>query len=123
MFMAEMQDLLLTAGHDLDALKLPLQLDVATGVEQYMLLRGENQILKPGDMMISDQEGVISSILYGPDQRTQITPNTQNVIFTVYAPPGVDEQTVLEHLEHIRENILVFAPQAQTELLKVYTGK
>lgn len=123
MFMAEMQDMLLTAGHDLDTLKLPLRLDVATGSEAYTLLRGEEQALKPGDMMISDQEGVISSIVYGPDQRTQITPNTQNVIFTVYAPPGIDEQTVTEHLQHIRDNVLVFASQAQVELLKVYTGK
>lgn len=120
MFMAEMQDLLLTAGHDLDTLNLPLRLDVATGSEHYTLLRGEEQILKPGDMMISDQEGVISSIIYGPDQRTQITPNTQNVVFTAYAPPGIDEQTVVEHLQHIRDHVMVFAPQAQVELLKVY---
>jgi len=120
MFMAEMQDLLLTAGHDLDALQLPLRLDVATGSEQYILLRGEEQMLKPGDMMISDQTGIISSIIYGPDQRTQITPNTQNVIFTAYAPPGIDEQTVLEHLQHIKDNVMIFAPQAQVELLNVY---
>jgi hypothetical protein len=63
---------------------------------------------------------VISSIIYGPDQRTQIMPNTQNVIFTAYAPPGINEQTVLEHLQHIRDNVLVFAPQAQVELLNVY---
>jgi len=123
MFMAEMQDMLLTAGHDLDTLKLPLTLDVATGSERYTLLRGEEQVLKPGDMMISDQEGVISSIVYGPDQRTQITPDTQNVVFTVYAPPGIDERTVAEHLQHIKENVLIFAPQAQVELLNVYKGK
>ena len=73
MFMAEMKDMLLTAGHDLDVLQLPLSLDVATGTEQYTTLRGEQQTLKAGDMMISDQVGVISSIVYGPDQRTQIT--------------------------------------------------
>jgi DNA/RNA-binding domain of Phe-tRNA-synthetase-like protein len=120
MFMAEMQDLLLTAGHDLDALQLPLRLDVATGSEQYRLLRGEEQMLKSGDMMISDQMGIISSIIHGPDQRTQIMPNTQNVIFTAYAPPGIDEQTVLEHLQHIKDNVMIFAPQAQVELLNVY---
>lgn len=120
MFMAEIQDLLLTAGHDLDALKLPLELGVATGSEQYTLLRGETQVLKPGDMMIGDQEGVISSIIYGPDQRTQITPNTRNVVFTVYAPAGITEQTVWEHLQHIKDNVLIFAPQAQVEVLKVY---
>jgi DNA/RNA-binding domain of Phe-tRNA-synthetase-like protein len=122
MFMAEMQDMVLTAGHDLDKLQLPLTLDVATGTEGYTLLRGEEQTLKPGDMMIRDQSGVISSIIYGPDQRTQITPDTRNVIFTVYAPPGVDEQTVVGHLQHIQENVMVFAPQAQVELFRVYKG-
>ena len=121
--MAEMQDMLLTAGHDLDKLDLPLTLDVAAGTEQYTLLRGEAQTLKPGDMMIRDQSGVISSIIYGPDQRTQITPDTHNVIFTVYAPPGIDEQTVADHLRHIQENIMVFAPQSPVELFKVYKGK
>jgi DNA/RNA-binding domain of Phe-tRNA-synthetase-like protein len=123
MFMAEMQDLLLTAGHDLDVLHPPLTLDVSTGTERYTVLRGEEQVLKPGDMMISDQNGVISSIIYGPDQRTQITPDTQNVIFTVYAPPGIDEPTVVEHLQHIKQNVMIFAPQAQVELLEVWKGK
>ena len=123
MFMAEVKDLLLTAGHDLDSLHLPLTLDVATGSERYTLLRGEDQVLKAGDMMISDQIGVISSILYGPDQRTQISTDTRNVIFTVYAPPGIDEQTVAQHLQGIKENVMVFASQAQVELLKVYKGK
>ena len=122
MFMAEMQDLLLTAGHDLDSLHLPLTLDVAKGTERYTLLRGEEQILKPGDMTISDQDGVISSIIYGPDQHTQITPNTRNAVFTVYAPAGIDELTVEEHLQHIKDNVLTFAPQAEVELLKVYVG-
>ena len=123
MFMAEMKVLLLTAGHDLDSLHLPLTLDVATGNERYTVLRGEEQVLKAGDMMISDQIGVISSIVYGPDQRTQIIPDTHNVIFTVYAPPGIDEHTVVRHLQSIKENVMVFAPQAQVELLKVYKGK
>jgi len=123
MFMAEMQDLLLTAGHDLDILQLPLRLDVATGNETYRLLRGEEQVLKAGDMMIRDQAGVISSILYGPDQRTRITPDTTNVVFTVYAPPGVGETLVMDHLQHIKENVLIFAPRAQVEVLQVYSGQ
>ena len=122
MFMAEMKDMLLTAGHDLDRLHLPLTLDVAAGNETYTLLRGDEQILKPGDMMISDQIGVISSILYGPDQRTQIMPETSNAIFTAYVPPGIKEEAVIEHLQHIQDNVMIFAPQAQVESLKVYRG-
>ena len=120
MFMAEMDDLLLTAGHDLDTLQLPVTLEVAKGSEIYTLLRGQEQALKAGDMLISDRGGVISCILYGPDQRTQITPATQNVLFTVYAPAGVAVALIEEHLQKIRQYILTIAPQAQTDLLQVY---
>ena len=120
MFMAEVKNMLLTAGHDLDILSLPLTLDVSRGTENYTLMRGEEQILKPGDMMISDQTGVISNVIYGPDRRTQITPNTRNVVFTVYAPQGIDRQVVEAHLKDMRDYILIFAPQAQVEMLEVF---
>jgi DNA/RNA-binding domain of Phe-tRNA-synthetase-like protein len=120
MFMAEMKNMLLTAGHDLDIVQLPLTLNVSMGTESYILMRGDVQVLKTGDMMISDQVGIISDVIYGPDRRTQITADTRNVIFTVYAPEGIDQQAVAEHLQDIRDFILIFAPQAQVEVLKVY---
>lgn len=120
MFMAEMHNLLLTAGHDLDAVRLPMTLDVAKGTESYTLLRGEPQTPKAGDMLIVDGEGIISSIVYGPDQRTQITPQTRNAAFTVYAPPGIDEELVEHHLQEIQKNVQVIAPDAKVELLKVF---
>ncbi len=123
MFMAEMDDLLLTAGHDLDTLQLPLTLDVAKGTESYILLRGEAQTPKAGDMLISDGKGIISSIVYGPDQRTQISVGTRNVIFTVYAPPGISEGAVEKHLQGIRDNVLLIAPEAHVELLKVFGAR
>jgi len=64
--------------------------------------------------------GVVSNVIYGPDRRTQITDGTRNVIFTVYAPAGINEQTVEQHLRDIKDYVLVFAPQARVELLKVY---
>ncbi len=120
MFMAEMDGLLLTAGHDLDVLHLPLTLDVAAGTESYTLLRGEPQVTKAGDMLIRDQEGIISSIMYGPDQRTQISPSTRNAVFTIYAPAGIGPEDVKQQLEQIRDNILLIAPEAAVETLQVY---
>jgi len=120
MFMAELKNLLLTAGHDLAAIHNPVGVDVAEGSERYVRLSGQEQQLKPGDMMIADAQGVISSVLYGPDQRTRITAGTQQVLFTVYAPPGIGEEVVGEHLEDIRDNVMLVAPQAQVETLKVY---
>ena len=122
MFMAEIKNLLLTAGHDLDVLQLPLTLNVSQGTESYTLMRGEEQILKPGDMFISDKLGIVSDIVYGPDQRTQINADTRNVVFTVYAPAGIDEQAVTQHLQDIHDYVLVIAPRSQVELMKVYGG-
>ena len=113
------RNLLLTAGHDLDTLQLPLILDVATGAESYRLLRGEVQAPKAGDMMILDGEGIISNILYGPDERTQITEGTRNAVFTVYVPAGITTQAIQHHLEEIQDNVLVIAPEAQVEMLQV----
>lgn len=119
MFMAEIKNGILTAGHDLDRLQLPVTLSVANGDETYTLMRGSEQTLKAGDMFMADGSGVISSILYGPDQRTQIHAGTKNVLFTVYAPVGVTVEAVESHLRDIQENINIVSPQADVELLQV----
>jgi len=112
MFMAELEDQLLTAGHDLDAVKLPLRLEASDGSETYTLMRGAPQQLKANDMFIADAEGIVSSIVYGPDRRTRITPATRNAVFTVYAPAGIGEAAVRAHLETIRGHATAIAPGA-----------
>ncbi|MBI4670533.1 MAG: hypothetical protein HY741_02535 [Chloroflexi bacterium] len=123
MFMAEIKNLLLTAGHDLDTVQLPITLDVATGEERYILLGGKEQVLKSGDMMMTDQTGVISSVLYGPDQRTQLKADTHNALFAVYAPPGIEAQRVRQHLEDIQQNVLCIAPEATVQMLEVFDAR
>lgn len=120
MFMAEVKNMLLTAGHDLDKLQLPLTLDVTQGTESYTVMRGETQTVKAGDMMISDGLGIISNIIYGPDQRTQISESTRNVVFTVYAPAGIDEQLITQHLHDMRDFVLIIALDAEVELLEIF---
>jgi DNA/RNA-binding domain of Phe-tRNA-synthetase-like protein len=120
MFMAEIKNMLLTAGHDLDTLQLPIRLDVTSGDEVYTLLRGQPQQVKPGDMVISDRQGIMSNMMYGPDQRTQIQPGTRNVIYTTYAPAGIRLQAVTEHLQDMQGYVSLFAPQARTELLEIF---
>ena len=122
MFMAELKNGLLTAGHDLDTLRQPLRLDVAHGDEAYTLLNGKGETLKADDIFMADAEGVTSSIIYGPDRRTRITPATRNALFTVYAPPGIDPAAVQAHLEDIQTDARLIAPEATTELLTVYAA-
>ncbi len=120
MFMAELKNLLLTAGHDLDAIDLPIKLDVSSGGEKYIQLSGQEKELILNDMMVSDLQGIISSIIYGPDKRTQIKPDTRNVLFVVYAPPGIEKSKVFQHLQDIQKYVHIIAPKSEIELLKVF---
>jgi DNA/RNA-binding domain of Phe-tRNA-synthetase-like protein len=122
MFIAELKNQLLTAGHDLTAVERPVTVGVATGKERYTMLTGKEQILTTGDMFMADRQGVISAVLHGPDGRTRITPATRDVLFAVYAPAGISSTAVHEHLQDIQSNVALLAPGAETELLEVYTS-
>ena len=119
MFIAELKNGLLTAGHDLDRVEGAISINVSTGDERYNVMRGVDQQLKSGDMYIADTQGILSSIIYGPDQRTQITPQTKNVLFTIYAPDGIGPSEVGKHLADIRDLILLVTPDAKVDMLQV----
>ncbi|MGD8603372.1 MAG: phenylalanine--tRNA ligase beta subunit-related protein [Anaerolineales bacterium] len=119
MFMAELKDLLLTAGHDLEVIQPPVTIDVAQGHESYIRMNGDEQVLKAGDMMITDRQGVISSVIYGPDQRTRIRPETTRVLFTTYGPPGIESGVMKAHLEQLRDNVKLVSPETTVETLEI----
>lgn len=122
MFMEELRNMLLTAGHDLDVVVPPVTLGAAAGGETYIRINGQEQLVKAGDMIISDAEGVISSIIYGPDRRTAIRRTTTKVLFTVYGVSGIGERAVLQHLQGMEANVKFVSPQASTLHLKVYSA-
>jgi DNA/RNA-binding domain of Phe-tRNA-synthetase-like protein len=119
MFMAELEDHVLTAGHDLDAMQPPIKLDVATGTETYTRMNGDQQRLKPGDLFICDAEGVLSSVIYGPDKRTRIRAETRNVFFTSYGVPGITTDHLIAHLERLRDYVHLISPDAEVETLEI----
>lgn len=119
MFMAELKNLLLTAGHDLEAVEGGLVADVASGEERYERLGGREQQAKQGDMMISDDRGVLSTVLYGPDHRSRMRASTREAVFTVYAPEGIAREQVQDHLGDIESYVSLLAPNLSRRLLSV----
>ncbi len=113
MFMAELKNLILTAAHDLDRIALPVGVELSKGDEGYQLLNDMEKELPVGDMFMEDREGIISSIIYGPDNRTQISEKTNKVLYTIYAPPGIEESLINGHLNDINHYIQLAAPQAE----------
>ena len=122
MFIAELKNMLLTAGHDQDSIKGRITLQVSKGTEIYIRINGQEQKLKAGDMMIADEQSVISNVIYGPDRRTMITPKTRNALFTVYGAPGIGELEIRNHLEDIAAHVRLIAPDACVEALEIHAA-
>jgi DNA/RNA-binding domain of Phe-tRNA-synthetase-like protein len=122
-FAAELHDLLLTAGHDLAAMQGALVVDVASGGEQYTGLGGRVLALQPNDMCIRDEAGIVSCILYGPDDRSQIRPTTRQAMFCTYAPAGISTEAVAGHLDEIAGNARLIAPGASVAHQQVYSAR
>jgi DNA/RNA-binding domain of Phe-tRNA-synthetase-like protein len=119
MFFTEIETMLLTAGHDLAQLKGQLTLQLASGKEKYQAISGKEVDAVKDDIILCDEQGVISSILRGPDHRSRITNLTQSALFTVYAPPYIDSERIQSHLTMLEARVKAFSVDAQTELCNV----
>ncbi|MEW6731726.1 MAG: phenylalanine--tRNA ligase beta subunit-related protein [Acidobacteriota bacterium] len=122
-FAAELETLILTAGHDADLLESPVTIDATQGGELFRQINGLVQSLKSNDMMMSDSKGIVCTILYGQDVRTSISPNTCRALYVAYAPSGVLKTMVQQQLDSIHENILLVAPEAEIEMVEVFAAK
>ena len=98
----------------------PLNIGISTGEETYITLTGEEKCLKPADMMVSDQKGVISSVIYGPDKRTCVTPSTSNILIIVYAPVGIECDSIISHFTDIENLIRLVSPECKMAMRTVF---
>ena len=122
MFIAELRNVLLTAGHDLDDLELPVRLGVGAS-ETFTAPNGQEQTVKAGDMFIADANGrVLSAIITGPSGFARIGPNTTSALFYTYAPPGIDPALVSTHLDDIERNVRLIAPDAEVATREIVTA-
>jgi len=101
MFMAELENRILTSGHDRDMIHGRLVYDLADDGEEYVKLNGKKQVLVKNDVILKDDDGVLASVLFGPAARTSIKMETDNPLYFAWCPVGIDRETVDEHLSTI----------------------
>ncbi|MFT4039113.1 MAG: hypothetical protein QM692_13085 [Thermomicrobiales bacterium] len=112
MFVSELATLLLTGGHDLDQLSLPVTLDAGAG-QAFTAPGGKPQTVKEGDMFVADAEGrVLSAVITGPSETARIAPETTGALFYAYGPPGVSAEAMGAHLDAIARNVRLIIPGA-----------
>jgi DNA/RNA-binding domain of Phe-tRNA-synthetase-like protein len=114
-FVAEVETLVLTAGHDAEKLQGAIAMDVSREGDQMTQMNGAIKAIRAGDMIMRDANGVCCSILYGQDNRSPISSATSRVLYVAYAPVGVPAETVAAQLAKIEENIGLFSPRAIVE--------
>jgi DNA/RNA-binding domain of Phe-tRNA-synthetase-like protein len=114
MFVSELANLLLTAGHDLDQLALPVVLDSGAG-QEFTAPNGKTQAVKDGDMFTADAQGrVLSAVITGPSDVARISPETTSALFYAYGPPGISASEMSAHLDAIERNVRLISPDAVT---------
>lgn len=114
MFVSELANLLLTGGHDLDQISLPVMLDAGAG-QEFTAPNGKTQAVKDGDMFTADAGGrVLSAVITGPSDSARISPETTSALFYAYGPPGISADAMSAHLDAIEHNVRLISPEAVT---------
>jgi DNA/RNA-binding domain of Phe-tRNA-synthetase-like protein len=108
---------------DLDALAGTLRVDVAEDGDAYTKLSGKAQTLKPGDMIVRDAEGVIASVLYGPDFRTRLRAESSAALFAAWCPTGLDAAMVEAHLETLTRLLRREWPEVVIEAPRIVSAE
>lgn len=121
-FMAELETLVLTAGHDGDKLVEPIVIDVSREGEQMTQMHGAPKAIRSGDMIMRDAEGISCSIIYGQDARSPIAAETSRVVYVAYAPAGVPIDAVEDQLRHIEGNLRLFSADVIVEQRRLLTA-
>jgi DNA/RNA-binding domain of Phe-tRNA-synthetase-like protein len=112
-FMAEVQTLVLTSGHDVAKLQEPITIDVSREGDMMRQASGEPKAIRPGDMVMKHRGDIICcSIIYGQEPDSLISAGTQHVLYVAYAPAGVPTASIEDQFERIESYIRLFSPQA-----------
>ena len=121
-FMAEVETLILTAGHDGQKLRAPIVIDVSREGEQMTQLNGTPRPIRSGDMIMRDADGICCSVIYGQDARSPVSPQTSRVLYVAYAPAGVAPEVVERQLRAIEEHVRLLSPDVVVEQRRLLTA-
>lgn len=114
-FAAELETLILTAGHDVAQLEAPILIDVAREGDEITQMNGKLKNVPVGDMLMRDAHGVACTILRGQDNRSPISKATTHVLYVSYVPDGVTEEQVQAQLDAMEKYVRLFAPGCSVE--------
>ena len=118
-FAAELETLILTAGHDVAQLEESIVIDVAREGDEITQMNGNRKHVPVGDMLMRDAQGIACAILRGQDNRSPISKATTHVLYVSYVPDGVTEEQVRAQLDAMEKLVRLFASECIVEQSKI----
>jgi DNA/RNA-binding domain of Phe-tRNA-synthetase-like protein len=89
---AEMTTGVLMGVQDGGKIEGNLVLDLVQGNESFVGMRSTVNC-QDGEIVVRDDAGIVASLFQGPDQRTQVDPDTRLAVFYVFSSPTLSAET------------------------------
>jgi DNA/RNA-binding domain of Phe-tRNA-synthetase-like protein len=118
-FMAEMCAGILVAVTDFNKFEGNLTLDVADENEICAGMGGREFATQKGEIVLRDDKEIVCVLCQGADEKTRVTPATENVLFYAYAVPGIDRSHLKEGLSIAADAMVEFGG-GKIEDLSIY---
>lgn len=112
-FLTELRTQALLGTHDIDRINGEAELFRPMEKMPFPGMRGEEIHCYPGDVTGRDGDGIIFSLIAGPDARTYIRPDSTHVAFLFFAVPGVTPTELADVQERLVGYARVLAPTAE----------
>ncbi len=95
LLLSEMSTGLLMGAQDAAAIEGALVCDLAREGESFQGMRGE-VLCRKEEIVLRDGQGIIATLLQGPDHRTRLKKDTKDVVFFIFSAPGISAAEVRE---------------------------
>lgn len=89
------------SSYDLDGIEEEVLVSLAQEKESIILLGGKEVAIPKGDLVFRDKKSIFYSFTKGYADRTKLTKNTKNVLYTIDAPEGIDKRLVEENMKDL----------------------
>jgi hypothetical protein len=119
LLISEIRTGILMGVQDSAAMKGPLICDVAREGETFPGMRAEVRCQK-GEIVLRDSDGIIATLLQGPDRRTRITKSTRDVVFFIFSVPGISIGDINGGIETVQS---LLKPACNSVTAHIYGGQ
>lgn len=79
-----------------------IRIDIAKEGEEFIGI-GSTITCKEGEIVVRDNEGIVASLLQGPDKKTLTSPKTTDVVIYAFMVPGIEKTSIEQSLKQTVE--------------------